>query len=51
LPACAVPGSYFTEIGARLFISARTIQYHLSKIFARLGIGSRAELHRVLAND
>ena len=40
-----------TEIGSRLFISARTVQYHLSKIFARLGIGSRAELYRVLAND
>jgi DNA-binding NarL/FixJ family response regulator len=39
------------EIGARLFISARTVQYHLNKMSAKLGIGSRAELHRVLAND
>jgi DNA-binding CsgD family transcriptional regulator len=32
------------EIGARLFLSPRTVEYHLHKVFAKLGIGSRTEL-------
>jgi DNA-binding CsgD family transcriptional regulator len=32
------------EIGARLFISPRTVEYHLHKVFTKLGIGARAEL-------
>ena len=38
-------------IGARLFISPRTAQYHLSSVFAKLGISSRAQLHSVLPGD
>jgi DNA-binding CsgD family transcriptional regulator len=36
------------EIGTRLFISPRTVQYHLRKVFIKLGISARTELDRVL---
>jgi DNA-binding CsgD family transcriptional regulator len=37
------------EIGARLFLSARTVEWHLGKIFTKIGISSRRDLHSALS--
>lgn len=35
------------EVAAELYVSPKTVQYHLTRIYAKLGVRSRAELATV----
>jgi DNA-binding NarL/FixJ family response regulator len=46
----AADGQTNPEIGAQLFLSPRTAEWHLSKVFGKLGISSRKELRSALSD-
>src|SRR6266545_6944001 len=42
-------GSSNKDVATQLFLSPRTVEYHLAKVFTKLGIASRADLIRQAA--
>jgi len=50
IAARARDGQTNTQIGTELFLSPRTVEWHLRKVFAKLGITSRRQLRQALGD-
>jgi DNA-binding CsgD family transcriptional regulator len=44
-------GARNREVGAALYLSPKTVEYHLGKVFRKLGVRSRTELAHLLATE
>lgn len=47
--ALVASGMTNKEVGAQLFCSVKTVQYHLTRVYAKLGVRSRSELAALVA--
>jgi DNA-binding NarL/FixJ family response regulator len=43
---CWSPGTHQQAVGERLFLSDRTVESHLARVFAKLGLGDSPDQHR-----
>ena len=50
IAALAAEGLRSREIAQRLFLSPRTVEAHLGRVYRRLGVSSRGELPRIIGN-
>ncbi|MFN0090730.1 MAG: response regulator transcription factor [Acidimicrobiales bacterium] len=39
------------EVAARLFVSEKTVEFHLTRVFRKLGVKRRSQLARILASN
>ena len=46
-----VAGRTNPEVGAELFLSPRTVEWHLRKVYSKLGVSSRRQLRGALPNE
>ncbi|MEY9911682.1 DNA-binding CsgD family transcriptional regulator/RecA/RadA recombinase [Catenulispora sp. MAP12-49] len=51
IAALAAEGMRSREIAQRLFLSPRTVEAHLGRVYRRLGVSSRGELPRIIGNQ
>ncbi|NUP50924.1 MAG: helix-turn-helix transcriptional regulator [Catenulispora sp.] len=51
IAALAAAGLRSREIAQRLFLSPRTVEAHLGRVYRRLGVSSRSELPRIIGNQ
>jgi len=51
IAALVAEGKSNKEIGAAIYLSPKTVEYHLANTFRKLDIHSRAELARIVAQD